>query len=77
MIAGGASDVDKLVNEGKIMELIESGQIAKYDYDLFVIGGGSGGLSCSKVSTKSLDLLKLSRSCLKSEPAWDLEFTAV
>lgn len=45
---GGSSDIDKLVNEGKLMELMESGQVTSYDYDLFVIGGGSGGLACSK-----------------------------
>ena len=27
---------------------VEASGGGKYDYDLFVIGGGSGGLACSK-----------------------------
>ena len=28
---------------------IENDELDSYDYDLIVIGGGSGGLACSKV----------------------------
>ena len=49
---GGASDTEAAFNDGRLLKLI-SGDDKDYDYDLFIIGGGSGGLACSKVSTKS------------------------
>ena len=46
---GGASDTEKAYADGSLRKLW-LGDDAKYDFDLFVIGGGSGGLACSKVS---------------------------
>ena len=45
---GGHDDTLKLHQEGKLVALINP-SAEKYDYDLVVIGGGSGGLACSKV----------------------------
>lgn len=35
--------------DGSLQQLL-SGENESYDYDLIVIGGGSGGLACSKVT---------------------------
>ncbi len=35
--------------ESKIQNQIENDDLDSYDYDLIVVGGGSGGLACSKV----------------------------
>ena len=43
---GGADDTLKAHSDGKLMQMIRD---ETYDYDLLVIGGGSGGLACSKV----------------------------
>ena len=45
---GGADDTIKLHEQGKLMNLIVPPS-ENYTYDLVVIGGGSGGLACSKV----------------------------
>ena len=45
---GGADDTIKLHDEGKLMDLIVPPS-ENYTYDLIVLGGGSGGLACSKV----------------------------
>jgi len=42
---GGCDDTLKLHNEGKLIELISN---KRYEFDLIVIGGGSGGLAASK-----------------------------
>lgn len=45
---GGCDDTMAAYSNGTLEELLDtSGE--KYDYDLIVIGGGSGGLSASKV----------------------------
>jgi len=45
---GGASDTEAALGDGRLQQLL-SGDSTQYDYDLFVVGGGSGGLACSKV----------------------------
>ena len=45
---GGADTVIKLHQEGELMSKIIPPS-ENYEYDLVVIGGGSGGLACSKV----------------------------
>lgn len=35
--------------DGSLQQLL-NGENEAYDYDLIVIGGGSGGLACSKVT---------------------------
>jgi thioredoxin reductase (NADPH) len=46
---GGSGDIHKLYEEKKLMALIIPPSATNYEYDLIVIGGGSGGLSCAKV----------------------------
>ena len=45
---GGCDDTMAAYSNGTLEELLDSDS-EKYDYDLVVIGGGSGGLSASKV----------------------------
>ena len=53
---GGADDTIKLYEEGKLMNLIIPPS-ENYTYDLIVIGGGSGGLACSKVLLHAVNSL--------------------
>ena len=45
---GGASDTEAAFEDGSLHGLL-AGDTSQYDYDMFVVGGGSGGLACSKV----------------------------
>lgn len=47
-ISGGCNETLKAHAENKLLPMI-SPPTDKYDYDLIVIGGGSGGLAASKV----------------------------
>ena len=55
---GGCDSTLAAYSNGKLSQMILAGQKRldptisdhKYDYDVIVIGGGSGGLACSKVS---------------------------
>ena len=48
IFAGGCDDTLKAHKEGRIQQMLNMG--TSYDYDLIVIGGGSGGLAASKVT---------------------------
>jgi len=48
---GGCSDTLKLHEDGKLLALCNAGA-HNFDYDLIVIGGGSGGLAASKEAAK-------------------------
>ena len=45
---GGSDDTLKLNTEGRLMEMLSASTV-EYQYDLVVIGGGSGGLAAAKV----------------------------
>ena len=49
VITGGCDDTMKAQRENRLLGMINP-PTADYDYDLIVIGGGSGGLAASKVS---------------------------
>ncbi|KAI9143384.1 thioredoxin reductase 3-like protein [Paraphysoderma sedebokerense] len=45
---GGSSDLTELKESGEIYKLLSKEQSHSFDYDMIVIGGGSGGLACSR-----------------------------
>ena len=56
VFSGGCDDTLKAHSENRLMSMINP-PTDKYDYDLIVIGGGSGGLAASKVG-KGKSLIK-------------------
>lgn len=48
---GGCDDTLKLQSENKLLALVQAGS-HNYDYDIVVIGGGSGGLAASKEAAR-------------------------
>lgn len=47
IISGGIEDIQKLNGDDRLKQMFQEQD--SYDYDLIVIGGGSGGLAASKV----------------------------
>jgi len=48
---GGCDDTFKLHSENKLLPMVQA-ESHNYDYDIMVIGGGSGGLAASKEASK-------------------------
>ena len=48
---GGCDDTFKLHSENKLLSMVQA-EFHNYDYDIMVIGGGSGGLAASKEAAR-------------------------
>jgi hypothetical protein len=48
----GSADAGVDVGAAPLADVVDPSVPSEYDYDLIVIGGGSGGLSCSKEAAK-------------------------
>ena len=51
LLSGGYDDLTSAYRAGNLLDMINAKvSTDKYDYDLAVIGGGSGGLAAAKVN---------------------------
>ncbi len=54
-VSGGCDDTLKAHSENRLLQMVNGPSDVTYDFDLVVIGGGSGGLAASKVSRLPLN----------------------
>ncbi len=54
-VSGGCDDILKANSENRLLQMVNGPSDFTYDFDLVVIGGGSGGLAAFKVSRLPLN----------------------